>query len=77
LLVSLFQSCHAGVTQWVAACSGLLETTAIQGQCRRTLCGIFQRHKAGQFRLSKSCGGLIQANGAIPQQNRSFHNTNK
>ncbi|KAM6052736.1 ubiquinol-cytochrome c reductase complex assembly factor 1 isoform 3-T3 [Theristicus caerulescens] len=35
------------------------------------------RRKACQFRLSKSCGGWIQANGAITQQNRSFYNTNK
>uniref|UniRef100_A0A663NBG3 Ubiquinol-cytochrome c reductase complex assembly factor 1 n=1 Tax=Athene cunicularia TaxID=194338 RepID=A0A663NBG3_ATHCN len=41
------------------------------------LYGIFQRRKTGQFRLSKSCGGLIQANGAITQQNRSFYNTNQ
>ncbi|KFP43441.1 hypothetical protein N324_07988, partial [Chlamydotis macqueenii] len=77
LLVSLFQSCQTGVTQWLAARSGLLQTAAVQGQCRRMLYGVFQRRKAGQFRLSKSCGGLIQANGAITQQNRSFYNTNK
>ncbi|KFQ74697.1 hypothetical protein N337_00666, partial [Phoenicopterus ruber ruber] len=77
LLVSLFQSCQMGVTQWTAACSGLLQTTVVQGQCRRMLYGIFQTHKAGQFQLSKSCGGLIQANGAITQQTRTFYNTNK
>ncbi|XP_074013340.1 ubiquinol-cytochrome c reductase complex assembly factor 1 isoform X2 [Numenius arquata] len=70
-------SCQTGVTQWTAACGGLLQTTAGQGQCGRMLGGIFQRHKAVQFPLSKSCGGLIQANGAITQQNRSFYNTNK
>ncbi|KFV42589.1 Ubiquinol-cytochrome c reductase complex chaperone CBP3, partial [Gavia stellata] len=70
-------SCQTGVTQWIAACSGLLQTTAVQGQCRRMLYGIFQRRKAGQCQLSKSCGGLIQANGAITQQTRSFYNSNK
>ncbi|KAK2529008.1 ubiquinol-cytochrome-c reductase complex assembly factor 1 [Columba livia] len=35
------------------------------------------RRQADQFQLSKSCGGLIQANGAITQPNRSFYNTNK
>ncbi|KAM6298602.1 ubiquinol-cytochrome c reductase complex assembly factor 1 [Aegotheles albertisi] len=70
-------SCQTGVTRWIAACSGLLQTTAAQGQCRRMLCDIFQRHKAGQFRLSKSRGGLIQANGAIAQQNRLLYNTNQ
>uniref|UniRef100_A0A8C8A7V7 Ubiquinol-cytochrome c reductase complex assembly factor 1 n=1 Tax=Otus sunia TaxID=257818 RepID=A0A8C8A7V7_9STRI len=53
------------------------QTTPVQGQCRWMLYGVFQRHKAGQFQLSKSCGGLIQANGAITQQNRSFYNTNQ
>ncbi|KFZ53897.1 hypothetical protein N338_11979, partial [Podiceps cristatus] len=77
LLVSLFQSCQTGVTQWIAACSGLLQTTVVQGQCRWMLYGVFQRRKTGQFRLSKSRGGLIQANGAITQQNRMFYNTNK
>ncbi|KFQ00487.1 Ubiquinol-cytochrome c reductase complex chaperone CBP3, partial [Haliaeetus albicilla] len=70
-------SCQTGVTQWIAACSGLLQTSAVQGQCRRMLYGIFQRRKAGQFQLSKSCGGVIQADGAITQQNRSFYNANK
>ncbi|XP_030319052.1 ubiquinol-cytochrome-c reductase complex assembly factor 1 isoform X1 [Calypte anna] len=69
--------CQAGVAQWMAACSGLLQTTAVQGQCRRMLCGLFQRHKAGQSQLSKSCGGLIQDNAAIAQQTRWFSNTNK
>ncbi|KAK2520583.1 ubiquinol-cytochrome-c reductase complex assembly factor 1 [Columba guinea] len=35
------------------------------------------RRQADQFQLSKSCGGLIQANRAITQPNRSFYNTNK
>ncbi|NXI58371.1 UQCC1 factor, partial [Chloroceryle aenea] len=73
----LFQSCQTGVTQWIAACSGLLQPTAGQGQCRRMLHSVFQRHKAGQFQLSKSQDGFIQANGAIAQQSSSFSNTNK
>ncbi|XP_039567226.1 ubiquinol-cytochrome-c reductase complex assembly factor 1 isoform X2 [Passer montanus] len=70
-------SCQAGVTQWIPGCRGLLQTAAVPGLCRRMLCSVFQRHKAGTFQLSKFCGGLIQANGAITQQNRSFYNTNK
>ncbi|KFV92917.1 hypothetical protein N326_00652, partial [Eurypyga helias] len=77
LLISLFQSCQVGVTQCIAACSGSLQMAAVQGQHRRMLYGIFQRRKAGQFRLSKSCGGLIQASGAIAQQDRLFYSTNK
>ncbi|KFP24166.1 hypothetical protein N325_07632, partial [Colius striatus] len=71
------QSCQAGVAQWVAARSGSLPMAAAQGQWRRMLSDVFQRHKAGQFQLSKSCGGLIQANGAITQQTRFFYRTNK
>ncbi|XP_062445402.1 ubiquinol-cytochrome-c reductase complex assembly factor 1 isoform X3 [Rhea pennata] len=70
-------SCQFGVTQWIAACSGLLQTTMVQGQCKRMLCSIFQRHKTGRFQLSNVYGGLTQANGAITQQNRTFYNTNK
>uniref|UniRef100_A0A8C6JLB3 Uncharacterized protein n=1 Tax=Melopsittacus undulatus TaxID=13146 RepID=A0A8C6JLB3_MELUD len=70
-------SCQTGVTQWIVACSGLLQTTTIQGQCRQMLYSTFQRHKPGQFPLSESCGGLIQASGAITQQSRSFSNTHK
>ncbi|XP_068063540.1 ubiquinol-cytochrome c reductase complex assembly factor 1 isoform X3 [Anomalospiza imberbis] len=70
-------SCQAAVTQWIAGCCGLLQTAAVPGRCRRMLCSVFQRHKAGPFQLSKFCGGLIQANGAITQQNRSFYNTKK
>ncbi|NXU08401.1 UQCC1 factor, partial [Pardalotus punctatus] len=77
LLISLLQSCQTGVTQWIAGCSGLLQTATVPGQCRRMLCSIFQRHRVGPFQLPKFCGGLIQANGAITQQNRSFYNTNK
>ncbi|XP_049673553.1 ubiquinol-cytochrome-c reductase complex assembly factor 1 isoform X2 [Accipiter gentilis] len=39
-------SCQTGVTQWIAACSGLLQTSAVQGQCRRMLYGIFQHLSA-------------------------------
>ncbi|XP_031362368.1 ubiquinol-cytochrome c reductase complex assembly factor 1 isoform X2 [Lonchura striata] len=70
-------SCQAAVTQWIAGCRGLLQTAAVPGCCRQMLCSVLQRHKAGPFQLSKFCGGLIQANGAITQQNRSFYNTNK
>uniref|UniRef100_A0A8C5T9S7 Ubiquinol-cytochrome c reductase complex assembly factor 1 n=1 Tax=Malurus cyaneus samueli TaxID=2593467 RepID=A0A8C5T9S7_9PASS len=69
--------CQTGVTQWIAGCSGLLQTATVPGQCRRMLCSIFQRRKAGPFQLTKFWGGLIQANGAITQQNRSFYNTFK
>ncbi|XP_065547950.1 ubiquinol-cytochrome-c reductase complex assembly factor 1 isoform X2 [Lathamus discolor] len=68
-------SCQTGVTQWIAACSGLLQTTTVQGQCRQMLYSTFQ--KPGQFTLSESFGGLIQANGAITHQSRSFSNTHK
>ncbi|KAL2296747.1 hypothetical protein Nmel_014793, partial [Mimus melanotis] len=71
------RSCQTGVTQWIAGCSGLLQTAAVPGRCWWMLCSIFQRHKAGPFQLSKFCGGLNQTNGAITQQNRSFYNTNK
>ncbi|KAF2974230.1 hypothetical protein EK904_008621, partial [Melospiza melodia maxima] len=70
-------SCQAGVTQWTAGCCGLLQSPAVPGPWRWVLCSAFQRHKTGTFQLSKFCGGLIQANGAITQQNRSFHNTSK
>ncbi|XP_071882625.1 ubiquinol-cytochrome c reductase complex assembly factor 1 isoform X5 [Anas platyrhynchos] len=70
-------SCRTGVTQWIAVCSGLLQTAVVQGQCRRMLHSIFQRHKTGQFQLSEACGGFIQANGTIKQLNRTFYNTNK
>ncbi|KAM3663880.1 ubiquinol-cytochrome c reductase complex assembly factor 1 isoform 1-T1 [Ammospiza maritima maritima] len=70
-------SCQAGVTQWTAGCCGLLQSPAVPGPWRWVLCSVFQRHKAGTFQLSKFCGGLIQANGAITQQNRSFYNTSK
>ncbi|XP_035404174.1 ubiquinol-cytochrome-c reductase complex assembly factor 1 isoform X1 [Cygnus atratus] len=71
------KSCRTGVTQWIAVCSGLLQTAVVQGQCRRMLHGIFQRQETGQFQLSKACGGFIQANGTIKQLNRTFYNTNK
>ncbi|RLV89649.1 hypothetical protein DV515_00014776, partial [Chloebia gouldiae] len=71
------KSCQAAVTQWIAGCRGLLQTASVPGRCTQMLCSVFQRHKAGPFQLSKFCGGLIQANGAITQQNRSFYNTNK
>ncbi|KAM8797940.1 ubiquinol-cytochrome c reductase complex assembly factor 1 [Eudromia elegans] len=70
-------SCQSGVTQWIAACSGLLQTTVVQGQCRRMLYGIFQRHKTGRFRLLNICNGWTQVHGATAQQNRSFYCTNK
>ncbi|XP_032930608.1 ubiquinol-cytochrome-c reductase complex assembly factor 1 isoform X1 [Catharus ustulatus] len=70
-------SCQTKVAQWIAECSGLLQTTTVPGLCRRMLCSTLQRHKAGPFQLSKFCGGLIQANGAITQQNRYFYNMNK
>ncbi|KFP81303.1 Ubiquinol-cytochrome c reductase complex chaperone CBP3, partial [Apaloderma vittatum] len=70
-------SCQAGVAQWRAACSGLLRAAAGRGQCRWMLCSILQRRKAAQFQSPKSCGGLIQANGAVMQHTRSFYNTNK
>eukprot|EP00076_Gallus_gallus_P032419 XP_024997957.1 ubiquinol-cytochrome c reductase complex assembly factor 1 isoform X2 [Gallus gallus] len=70
-------SCQAEVTQWVAACSGLLQTATVQGQCRRMLHGIFQRCKTGQFQLPKACGGLIEANGAKTHQNRLIYSTSK
>ncbi|NXN98135.1 UQCC1 factor, partial [Rhinopomastus cyanomelas] len=73
-LCSLFQSCQAAVTKWMASCGWLLQAAAACGQGRRMLSGAFQRHKAGQFRLSQSCGGLIPAGGALP---RLFYNTNK
>ncbi|XP_057262386.1 ubiquinol-cytochrome-c reductase complex assembly factor 1 isoform X1 [Pezoporus wallicus] len=70
-------SCQTGVTQWTAACSGLLQAATVQGQCRQMLYSTFQRHRPGQFPLSESCGGLNQANGAITQQSRSFSSTHK
>ncbi|NWY07672.1 UQCC1 factor, partial [Nothoprocta ornata] len=73
----LFQSCQSGVTQWTAACSGLLLSTVVQGQCRRMLYGVFQRHKIGRFQLPNVFSGLTQAHGATAQQNRSFYNTDK
>ncbi|XP_042742564.1 ubiquinol-cytochrome-c reductase complex assembly factor 1 isoform X1 [Lagopus leucura] len=70
-------SCQAEVTQWIAACSGLLQAAMVQGQCRRMLHGIFQRCKTGQFQLPKACGGLIEANGAKTHPNRLIYSTNK
>ncbi|XP_064023844.1 ubiquinol-cytochrome-c reductase complex assembly factor 1 isoform X1 [Pogoniulus pusillus] len=70
-------SCQTGVTQWITACSGLLQAATVQGQCRRMLHGVFQAHNASKVRPPKACGGLIQANGAIAQPNRSFYTTNK
>ncbi|XP_032304426.1 ubiquinol-cytochrome-c reductase complex assembly factor 1 isoform X2 [Coturnix japonica] len=70
-------SCQVEVTQWIAACSGLLQTAMVQGQCRRMLHGIFQRCKTGQFQQPKACGGLIEGNGAKMHQNRLIYSTNK
>ncbi|XP_040431722.1 ubiquinol-cytochrome-c reductase complex assembly factor 1 isoform X3 [Cygnus olor] len=40
------KSCRTGVTQWIAVCSGLLQTAVVQGQCRRMFHGIFQHLSA-------------------------------
>ncbi|NXX96990.1 UQCC1 factor, partial [Centropus bengalensis] len=77
LLLSLFQNCQTAGTQWTALCNGLLQTTAVQGQCRRMLHGIFQRHKTGQLRPPRSCRGLMEASGALTQQSSWFHSTKK
>ncbi|XP_028590580.1 ubiquinol-cytochrome-c reductase complex assembly factor 1 isoform X1 [Lacerta agilis] len=68
---------RAGVPQWIALCSGLIQTTLAQQQWGRMLHGTLQRRKNGQSQLTQVCCGLIQTIGTVKQPNRTLHHTNK
>ncbi|XP_066482155.1 ubiquinol-cytochrome c reductase complex assembly factor 1 isoform X1 [Tiliqua scincoides] len=68
---------RAGVHQWIALCSGLIQTTLAQAQWGRMLHGTLQRHKNGQSQLTKVCCGLIQTISTTKQPNRTLHHTKK
>ncbi|XP_063000548.1 ubiquinol-cytochrome-c reductase complex assembly factor 1 [Elgaria multicarinata webbii] len=66
---------RAGVPQWIAICSGLIQTTLAQPKWGRMLHGTLQRRKNGHSQLTKVCCGLIQAIGTVKQPNRTIHHT--
>ncbi|XP_053099574.1 ubiquinol-cytochrome-c reductase complex assembly factor 1 isoform X2 [Hemicordylus capensis] len=68
---------RARVPQWIALCSGLIQTTLAQAQYGRMLHGALQRHKNGRSQLTKVCCGLIQTIGTAKQPNRILHHTKK
>ncbi|XP_072853172.1 ubiquinol-cytochrome c reductase complex assembly factor 1 isoform X4 [Pogona vitticeps] len=68
---------QGGIPQWIALCSGLMQTTLAQPQCGRMLYGTFQRHRNGQSPLNKVCCGLIQSVSMVKQPNRRLHHTHK
>nr|XP_020638132.1 ubiquinol-cytochrome-c reductase complex assembly factor 1 isoform X2 [Pogona vitticeps] len=68
---------QGGIPQWIALCSGLMQTTLAQPQCGRMLYGTFQRHRNGQSPLNKVCCGLIQSVIMVKQPNRRLHHTHK
>uniref|UniRef100_A0A8D0B6V5 Ubiquinol-cytochrome c reductase complex assembly factor 1 n=1 Tax=Salvator merianae TaxID=96440 RepID=A0A8D0B6V5_SALMN len=68
---------RAGVPQWIAICSGLIQTTLTQPQWGRMLHGTLQRHRNGQLQLTKVCCGLMQTINTGKQPKRTLQYTNK
>ncbi|KAJ7331866.1 hypothetical protein JRQ81_014046 [Phrynocephalus forsythii] len=68
---------QAGIPQWIALYSGLIQTTLSQPHCSRMLYGTLQRHRNCQSRLTKICCGLRQTVSTVKQPNRRLNDTQK